>query len=175
MLYETDSLESPAMQNTAATRKRPAPGASPMVQQPQTMPQNAYQYQQLPDNTEFNNFDFANTVPTTGQRYAQPTNNFDSNQYNYALNQSQPQAYGANNNAQQPTSTDLVRRARNQQLVTQNNGQEEQWDGYANMSGQVDDNDDDDEKDLDAKIALAKKDASGKRKNILPFVQKLSR
>jgi heat shock transcription factor len=35
--------------------------------------------------------------------------------------------------------------------------------------------DEEDEQDLDVKVALAKKDAQGKRKQIPPFVQKLSR
>lgn len=40
------------------------------------------------------------------------------------------------------------------------------------MNGQ---NEDDDEQDLDRKVQLAKRDAQGKRKQIPPFVQKLSR
>jgi heat shock transcription factor len=40
------------------------------------------------------------------------------------------------------------------------------------MSGQ---NDDENEQELEKKVALAKRDAQGKRKQIPPFVQKLSR
>lgn len=155
------------LQNAANTRKRPAPGASPMVQQPAMQQQQPYHYQQLPDNTDFSNFDFSNPLPTD-QTYSDPSA-FETNNFSYGLNTSQPPTYGSN--LAPVPSTELVRRTRNQQLAPQN-GQQEQWNGYGNMSGQVDD---EDEQDLDMKVALAKKDAQGKRKQIPPFVQKLSR
>ena len=72
-----------------------------------------------------------------------------------------------------PTSQELVRRTRNQQLAPQN-GQQELWNGYNNnnMTGQ---HDDEDEAELERRVAAAKKDAQGKRKQIPPFVQKLRR
>ena len=153
------------MQNPAPTRKRPAPGTSPMMQQP--MPQQPYQYPQIPDNTDFSNFDFSNPIPTD-QQYSNPSA-FNSNNVSYDLNASQPPAYGSNLPAQ--PSTELVRRTRDQQLAAQN-GQQELWNEYGSMPGQMDD---EDERDLDARVAMAKKDAQGKRKQIPPFVQKLSR
>ena len=160
-------------------RKRPAPGTSPMVQQPNA-PQSNYQYQQQPlDNTnDFSNFDFSNAFPTD-QNYSDPAN-FDPNAFSYSLNTQQPQTFGGNNFAPTP-STELVRRSRNQQVLPQGQAQgqasgqrQDAWGGggYAgNMNGSVED---EDEQDLDARVALAKKDAQGKRKQIPPFVQKLS-
>jgi heat shock transcription factor len=152
------------MQNTSPNRKRPAPGASPMMQQP--IQQNPYQYP-MPDNNDFTNFDFSNPLPGD-QTFSQPSA-FDSNDFSYNLNAAQPPTYGGNLNAQ--PSTELVRRARNQQLAPQN-GQQELWNGVNNMTGQYDD---EDEAELERKVADAKKDAQGKRKQIPPFVQKLSR
>jgi heat shock transcription factor len=64
----------------------------------------------------------------------------------------------------------LVRRDQNQQLASRRG----QWDGYPSPTQQqwepVDD-----EEELEQKAAMAKKDAQTKRKQIPPFVQKLSR
>jgi heat shock transcription factor len=98
------------------------------------------------------------------------------------LNASQAPSYSGNLAPVAP-STDLVRRARNHQLQPQVTQQQEQWNGSyntnnsgnnnnANMSGQ---NDDENEQELEKRVALAKRDAQGKRKQIPPFVQKLSR
>jgi heat shock transcription factor len=46
------------------------------------------------------------------------------------------------------------------------------WNGYNNVPGQYED---EDETELERRVAAAKKDAQGKRKQIPPFVQKLSR
>lgn len=154
-------------------RKRPAPGTSPMVQQPNPS-QQTYQYQQQPLDTtaDFSNLDFSSALPTD-QTYADPSA-FDPNNFSYNLNSQQPQAYGGNNFAAAP-STELVRRSRNQQILQQGQGPgQDAWggNGYAgNANGSVED---EDEQDLDAKVALAKKDSQGKRKQIPPFVQKLS-
>lgn len=121
----------------------------------------------MPDNNDFTNFDFSNPLPSD-QTFSQPSA-FDSNDFSYNLNAAQPPTYGSNLNAQ--PSTELVRRARNQQLAPQN-GQQELWNGVNNMTGQYDD---EDEAELERKVADAKKDAQGKRKQIPPFVQKLSR
>jgi heat shock transcription factor len=64
----------------------------------------------------------------------------------------------------------LIRRNQNQQLASRRG----QWDGYPSPTQQqwepVDD-----EEELEQKAAMAKKDAQTKRKQIPPFVQKLSR
>ena len=156
------------MQDTANTRKRPAPGASTMVQQP-NMQQQSYAYQQLPDNmTDFNNFDF-NSVEAETPTF--PANPYDSNNYSYGVNNSQTPTYGSN--IAPAPSTELVRRNRNQALAPANlpQQQDENWNGF----GQPASMSDEDEADLDVRVGLAKKDAQGKRKQIPPFVQKLSR
>lgn len=135
-----------------------------MVQQP-NMSQPAYQYQQLPDNTDYSNFDFSNLQPTDQTSF--DPNAFDPNNFNFGQNAGQAAAYGSN--IAPAPSTELVRRTKDQQLAPQN-GQQEQWNGFG--SGQMED---EDEQDLDMKVAMAKKDAQGKRKQIPPFVQKLSR
>ncbi|KAM3417626.1 Heat shock transcription factor [Cercospora zeina] len=158
------------MQQAVGTRKRPAPGASPLVQQPMT-PQSAF-YQPTPDNAaDFNNnFDFANGFGND-QTFSTPTFD-DSNQFPATFNNAQPQAYGASLASGQ--STDLVRRGRNQQLATPNGGVQQEalnGSGYGNMASN---GQEETESDLEAKVALAKREASGKRKQIPPFVMKLS-
>lgn len=69
-------------------------------------------------------------------------------------------------------SGQLVRRNQNQQLAPAL--RRGQWDGYASPTQQWE-NIPDDEEELEQKAALAKKDAQAKRKQIPPFVQKLSR
>ena len=122
----------------------------------------------MPDTTDFSNFDFSN-LPAD-QSYSDPST-FDSNNFSYNLNAAQQPSYGSNLNAQ--PSQELVRRARNQQLAAPQNGQQEMWNGYNNnVPVQYED---EDENELDRRVAAAKKDAQGKRKQIPPFVQKLSR
>ncbi|EME43193.1 hypothetical protein DOTSEDRAFT_72541 [Dothistroma septosporum NZE10] len=153
------------MQQSVPTRKRQQQGASPTVQQPVTpTPQYPYQHQ-ISDNADFTpGFDF---TFHTDQSYVDSV--IDTNNYSTALNNQQPQTYG--NTLPQASSTDLVRRDRNQQLAAPPNVQQEQWNGdFGNMAAQ-----DESEADLEAKVARAKMgDAHGKRKQIPPFVQKLS-
>ena len=133
------------MQRNPSNRKRAAPGASPMMQQPGA--QSAFDYSQLPQNTDgvMDADDFPWLLPLVLVTALAPV----------------------------APSTDLVRRARNHQLAPQATQQQDQWNGgYNNMSGQ---NDDENEQELEKKVALAKRDAQGKRKQIPPFVQKLSR
>ena len=155
------------MQRNPSSRKRAAPGASPMMQQPGA--QNTFDYSQIPQNTDFGNFDFSQYP--IDQSFQDPSLN-DPNAFAAGLNASQVPAYGSNLAPVAP-STDLVRRTRNHQLAPQVIQQQEQWNGgYNNMGGQ---NDDENEQELEKKVALAKRDAQGKRKQIPPFVQKLSR
>lgn len=154
------------MQQSVPSRKRPAPGASPLVQQ-NMGPQQQYQYQQMPDNPDFSNFDFTNTFPTD-QTFTDPSLADANNNFATAFNASQPQTYG---NIAQAPSTDLVRRARNQQLAPQS-GYQEQWNGGM---GNTTNPEDDDIEELKRRAEIAKNEARGKRKQIPPFVQKLSR
>jgi len=119
-------------------------------------------------NSDSNNFDF--TQPPTEQSY-QDAWLTDLNNYASTVNGSQASTYGSSLTAVTP-STDLVRRTRNTQLAP-HAAQQEQWNGYSTstMQGSADE----DEQELERKVALAKKDAQGKRKQIPPFVQKLSR
>ena len=142
--------------------------------------QNTFDYSQLPQTTDFGNFDFPQYP--IDQSFQDPSLN-DPNAFAVGLNASQAPSFSGNLAPVAP-STDLVRRARNHQLqpqVTQQ--QQEQWNGSynannsgnnnnTNMSGQ---NDDENEQELEKRVALAKRDAQGKRKQIPPFVQKLSR
>lgn len=155
------------MQNTEPNRKRPAPGASPMMQQPAA--QQNYQYPQMTDNTNYPNYDFSNSLPPD-QKYSDPSA-YDTNNYNaYGLNHAQPQTYGVNVGPMQP-STELVRRTRNQQLAPQN-GQQEQWSNVQGMGPPVYDEDD---AELERRAEIAKTEGQAKRKQIPPFIQKLSR
>ncbi|RMY46522.1 hypothetical protein D0865_09230 [Hortaea werneckii] len=161
------------MQSQAQSRKRPAPGTSPMVQQQPTPPQPAYSYQQMSENPDFSNFDFSQHFnPDQSQNFNDPIFS-PNNDFAYLQNTSQPAAYGGNVTAPASASTDLIRRPRGQQLAVPGSAQQqEQWNGgFGGMNGQ---NEDDDEQDLDRKVQLAKRDAQGKRKQIPPFVQKLS-
>ena len=65
----------------------------------------------------------------------------------------------------------LVRRNPNQQLAPA--PRRTQWDGFPSPTQQWETMDD--EEELEQKAAVAKKDAQSKRKQIPPFVQKLSR
>jgi heat shock transcription factor len=67
-------------------------------------------------------------------------------------------------------SGQLVRRNQNQELASRRG----QWDGFPSPTQQQWEAVDDDE-ELEQKAAIAKKDAQSKRKQIPPFVQKLSR
>lgn len=138
-----------------------------MTQQP-AAPQTAFDESQMPQNLDFSNFDF--TQFPIDQSY-QDASLSDANIYANAINGSQAPTYGSNLTAVTP-STDLVRRTRNNQLAP-HSAQQEQWNGYntSTMQGSGDE----DEQELERKVALAKKDAQGKRKQIPPFVQKLSR
>lgn len=138
-----------------------------MMQQP-AAPQSAFDYSQVPQNNDFSNFDF--TQFPLDQSYQDPSLN-DPNPYAAAINGSQAPTYGSSLAPVTP-STDLVRRSRNNQLAP-HTAPQENWNGYntSTMHGSGDE----DEQELERKVALAKKDAQGKRKQIPPFVQKLSR
>ncbi|GAB7362052.1 hypothetical protein MBLNU230_g2086t1 [Neophaeotheca triangularis] len=170
------------MPQQTSGRKRAAPGALPMPPQPATQP--AYQFSgnnnssSLPqDNTDFSNYDFSTAFPSdqTFLDSLQSLTAGDSNEQPVNQNGSQAATYGSNVLTTRP-STDLVPRSRNHQLAVPQNGQQEQWQrsstsDNSNMAGRTEE---EDEQDLDMKVALAKRDAQGKRKQIPPFVQKLS-
>jgi heat shock transcription factor, other eukaryote len=138
------------------------------MQQPNLQQPN---YQYAPDNTDYSNYDFSQPFNSDNTFAELPQ---DGNQLPYLQNAAQAPAYGSNLTAAPAPSTDLVRRARNQPVVAQNGRAQEQWNngGFGSMAAP---SNDEDEQDLEMKVAMAKRDAQGKRKQIPPFVQKLSR
>ena len=129
-----------------SSRKRPAPGASPLSQtQNPSSPTFPRDPQWQPSNTTFQ-------TPYN----AQPQNNLLQ-----PVQQTQP-------------SNQLMRRLPNHPVVPMNNfGANGQWsvpDGQAaSANGWTQDD------DLDQRALVAKRDAEEKRKQIPPFIQKLSR
>jgi heat shock transcription factor len=84
------------------------------------------------------------------------------------------QAAGFGPSAAAPPSNQLVRRSTNHQVAR--TPQRNQWNNFSNSAERVwEDMEHEEEQDLDQKAAIAKKDAQAKRKQIPPFVQKLSR
>ncbi|KAK3068330.1 Heat shock transcription factor, partial [Teratosphaeriaceae sp. CCFEE 6253] len=123
------------MQATTASRsKRPASSMSPAPVQPQGYQQPTYPYQQqLPENPDFNLADFNQGADQAFTGVASGV--LDPNDYSYLQNVSQPPTYGST--LAPALSTDLVRRARSQQLAPQNGQQHEQWNGdYGSMNCQ---------------------------------------
>ncbi|GAB7347823.1 hypothetical protein MBLNU459_g5360t1 [Dothideomycetes sp. NU459] len=175
------------MQSQARSRKRAAPGASPRAQQDGGA--QAFSYQQMEDSPlNDQSANFRNAVANDTATSFPDLANFDANFYSSALNGAQPQTHGAGASSNPSNSSNqLVRRSTNQQL-TQRTPQRSQWSNFNNSSNNNSNNntllqnadrvwenmEEEDEPDLDQKAAIAKKDAQAKRKQIPPFVQKLS-
>jgi heat shock transcription factor len=133
------------------------PDRKPPVEQRANLQQQApVSFSQIPETTDYSAFSFSNPY-AVDQTF--PDASFVEN-----LGQNQPLRF--NPNIPPSSSTDLVRRAPNQ------NGQQEQWNGVLDGTEQ---SQEENEEDLNMKVAMAKRDAQGKRKQIPPFVQKLSR
>lgn len=102
---------------------------------------------------------------------------YDSNMYTTNTNGSIPQVSGTNLPTDPATySGQLVKRNTNQQLAARGRSPWETFNGDSGGGQQAGgwENTDDDE-ELEQKAMLARKDAQSKRKQIPPFVQKLSR
>ena len=151
-----------------SSRKRPAPGASPIVQGEMqsgmgysTNPAQVANEQYLQWDSNLPNHDAPN--------YPDPSSNFSSNLYNTIPPQGPPRE----------TSVQLARRPMGQQVMSRGmyNGAGENWAGTVDIPQQqvVEDSWNNDDNALAQKAELAKKDATQKRKSIPPFVQKLSR
>lgn len=153
-------------------RKRPAPGTSPLAQNNMPAPP-AWDPAQMtfqPDYSSNANFDFA--IPDNNSNFDYPHDQsiYGNPQYNNNANNVLV------NNSLPVQSTEIVRRPRNNQLAQQQHPQ------YAanNMNGHATQATQDEEGELDEAtiqnmVAQAKKgDGSGKRKDIPPFVKKLS-
>ena len=154
-------------------RKRPAPGSSPAVQT-QQMQQQAYT---APTQADF--LRWGQSSDNSG--YSDPAAAYNMNNYggNTAMSQTQyDQSIGA-------PSTQLARRPINRQLVP--TAQRMTQDTSGDWSGQYDDaildpqnangmmEENDNIELLEERAAVAKREATSKRKQIPPFVQKLSR
>ncbi|KAI4169294.1 MAG: hypothetical protein LQ343_005792 [Gyalolechia ehrenbergii] len=149
------------------SRKRPAPGASPIVQQPQPPVDGPLSAQMAsPQNLQWNT---AKQPPTASPSYPPPP------PYNFShLPQSttQQQQLSSNQLTQTPPAQDLAQ----PQNAPYSNGNTEAWpsfseNGTQQLSEPIWGNNGD---ELDQKALIAKKDAQVKRKQIPPFVQKLS-
>ncbi|KAH7386780.1 hypothetical protein DE146DRAFT_680674 [Phaeosphaeria sp. MPI-PUGE-AT-0046c] len=143
-----------------ASRKRRAPGASPQAPL-QTYPQDAT----LPADQYMN---------WTESALGADLNAFnDPPLYDYGNsamgNHNRVVSLEELNDGTEMNSGQLVRRNQNQQLASRRG----QWDGFPSPTQQQWETVDDDE-ELEQKAAIAKKDAQSKRKQIPPFVQKLS-
>jgi heat shock transcription factor, other eukaryote len=164
-----------------SSRKRRAPGASPQIQQQQqsALQPNVYPPAQEATNMstdQYLNWDDAAIMNNVPSAYSDPSL-YDSNMYTTNTNGSIPQVSGANLPTDSATySGQLVKRNTNQQLAARGRSPWETFNGDSGGGQQAGgwENTDDDE-ELEQKAMLARKDAQSKRKQIPPFVQKLSR
>lgn len=151
----------------ANPRKRAAPGASPAVQAPISQPSFSAA-NQLP------NDDFVRWQGTEHGTYPDPAP-FNLNPYAGGSTLPQP-PYG------QPSpgaSTQLARRPMNRQMVATNpragyDGANS-WAGFDDPDGNGILGENDDIELLEERAAIAKREAQASRKQIPPFIQKLSR
>lgn len=160
------------------SRKRAAPGAEPTIPQQSPM-QGLMDY----DTANLGNdqlFNWSDPNVMNNMSTAFPDNStYDPNLYTTFNGSAQQQnAQGGNSNQ---TSNQLVRRNTNHQLAARNGQQvQDPWEqDFAMTAGQGQqpgwENADDDEEELEQKALIAKREAQAKRKQIPPFVQKLSR
>ena len=163
------------------TRKRGAPATNSPAQQPQQT-FDGLPYQQSGDMSNQFGDQFLDwnqgdgSVNSLGAQYTdQPV--YDNNLYNTGLNgnMAMDSAQGLGP-AVPPNSTQLVRRNPNQQLATRNrNSWPDSGSGLQPSPAPYDQLDDEDERDLEQRALVAKREAQARRKQIPPFVQKLSR
>lgn len=153
------------------SRKRPAPGSSPLIQQqhpnsPTNINTSALQMS-TDQNLQWHQPDLAGT--TTG--YPEPPRAFGSNMYDTNSQQA---------GSPHVASNQVARRAANQHLVsrgTYNSGGDESWPMLSEDALQQSQDPTwlNPTNDLEQKAQVARRDAQSKRKQIPPFVQKLSR
>lgn len=158
-------------------RKRPAPGSSPAAQGPPM--QQAFAAPSQLSNADFLRWSQAGGEnPNFGDAAA-----FNMNKFNGSAGMSQPQY----DSATPAPSTQLARRPVNRQLVqtaqraTYDNNNLDPWGQFGdesmmdpqNPNGAMEESDSIER--LEERAAVAKRDAQSKRKQIPPFVQKLSR
>ena len=148
----------------AGSRKRPAPGTSPKQSSNHIDPQ-SFIPQMGPEH--YPQWTSANQ-PSTQKQYPAPSGTSAPSQFNLT-----PQ--------QQTTSNQLARRPPGQESTgrtsSSNGSKSEPWPSFADNGVQQSTETDwpNSGDDLDQKALIAKMDAQTKRKQIPPFVQKLSR
>lgn len=154
----------------AGSRKRPAPGSSPLVQQQQptlATNLNTSALQMSADqNLQWHQAGLANTA-TTG--YPDQSSNFATNMYNGSMQQ----------DTSKTASNQVARRGANHHVVSRGtfNPGDDSWPLLPDDTlpqGQ-DPNWLNPTDDLEHKAQIARRDTQAKRKQIPPFVQKLSR
>jgi len=166
------------------TRKRGAPGADPPLQQPQQTFNDFSSYAPHASAAD----DVSNALGdqyvdwNPGQGMANIANQYsdqniyDASLYNSGMNGNVGgDAAESTNAAMAARSNQLVRRNQNQQLATR--GRPGWPDANSNLQPQTtwEHFEEEDERDLEQRALAAKRDAQAKRKQIPPFVQKLSR
>lgn len=154
----------------AGSRKRAAPGASPTVQHQQRLD---VEHNALMSTATQDQYMSWNQQPSTGAtpNYPDPTGNYGSNLYNGSAQTHAASVPGANQ---------LARRALGQQLVPRanySNAPNESWPLVADEGTQQANEDAwmNNIDDLEQRAMIAKREMQAKRKQIPPFVQKLSR
>ncbi len=168
------------------SRKRAAPGASPIIQQT-TQQKPTRQYLSNPATPQLSDDQFLSWGQTPLNQglpsYPDPTASYNPNIYSTMSSGSPGLHHGSVPIPQtaSTTSNQLTRRPVNQHLVARgrppNNDSNSPWSNFGDGAiQQVNgwENDDDDD-GMERKALAAKRDAEAKHKNIPPFVQKLSR
>ena len=154
----------------AGSRKRPAPGASPIVQQQQASAANTQSAPPPMATDQLLQWHQQNLANPTSS-YPDTTGNFGSNLYNGIHQVQAPPSTASNQLARRPVSQHLAQRA------PYNNNGDDGWPiisegGMQPPQDQAWLNSND---DLEQKAQIARRDTQAKRKQIPPFVQKLSR
>ncbi|KAF2263935.1 hypothetical protein CC78DRAFT_544633 [Lojkania enalia] len=172
-----------------SSRKRRAPGASPQVQQQPGLPNNAYTQDgsNLSADQFLNNWADSSGTTDINIPFGDPTlydgmsygGNLGGGGVGHSSHNRIVSLDGLNDGStgnavpnSNTYSSQLVRRNPNQQLAARGRSP---WDAFnADGSSQQWENVEEDDDELEQKAIMAKKDAQAKRKQIPPFVQKLS-
>lgn len=155
----------------AGSRKRPAPGSSPLIQQQQPNSPTNINTSALQMSSDQNIQWHQPDLTSATTSYPDPSRTFGSNMYNASTPQ---------DGSPHTASNQVARRAANHHLVsrgTYNSGGDESWPLLSDDTLQQSQdptwlNPTDNQ---EQKAHVAKRDAQSKRKQIPPFVQKLSR
>ncbi|KAF2474217.1 uncharacterized protein BDR25DRAFT_311586 [Lindgomyces ingoldianus] len=172
----------------SGSRKRRAPGASPQVQQQPALQSNVYTQDTSNMSAEhyLNNWNDPPAAADMSTSFGDPPlfegMNFVGHGAGQSTNSRIVPLDGLNNGSsgsavpnQDSYSSQLVRRNPNQQLAARGRTPWDAFNGNSNPNQQGGwENVEDDDEELEQKALLARKDAQAKRKQIPPFVQKLS-